>query len=184
MNVRSPSPSIQHVYRDRGQPVERRFEGAPPSRRLVEAPTPFVRLPVAQLMTRTLTCAHPSLAADVVAELLVRERVGCVPIVDKHGRPVGMITKGDLVEQLLVVGPVGTESPSTASLLPRTAMELMVPVLVTLAEDAIVAEAATVMARECLHHLGIVDADGRLIGVVSAMDLVRGLSASARRPSP
>ena len=175
MRARAPSHTIQHVYRDRGDPRDRVFEGtrAPP---LVGQPTPFASTPVAQIMSRDLICAHPALATEVLAELLVRDRIGCVPVVDRHGRPVGLITKRDLVEQLLAVGPVGTDIPTTRSLLPRTAMELMLPVAITLAEDATVEQAATVMTRESVHHLGIVDADGRLVGVVSALDIVRGLA--------
>lgn len=174
MHLPSPSHSVQHVYHDRGAPIARRFEGAPS----------VLCGPVTRIMSRTVTCAHPALAVEVISELLVRERVGCIPVVDKCGRPVGVITNRDLVEQLLVVVPVGGDSPTTASLLPRTAIELMVPDFVTVAQDATVELAATVMTRECVHHLGVVDADGRLIGVVSTTDIVRSLSASAPRPSP
>ncbi len=185
MRARAPSHTIQHVYRDRGDPRDRVFEGTSVPPPLGALSAPFARSPVAQIMSRDLVCAHPALATEVLAELLVRDRIGCVPVVDKHGRPVGLITKRDLVEQLLAVGPVGTDIPTTRSLLPRTAMELMLPVAITLAEDATVEEAATVMTRESVHHLGIVDAEGRLVGVVSALDIVRGLAvpepASAQR---
>ena len=176
MRARALSHTIQHVYRDRGDPRDRVFESTGAAPPLGGLPTPFAITPVAQIMSRDLICAHPALATEVLAELLVRDRIGCVPVVDKHGRPVGLITKRDLVEQLLAVGPVGTDTPTTRSLLPRTAMELMLPVAITLAEDATVEEAATVMTREAVHHLGIVDADGRLVGVVSALDIVRGLA--------
>ena len=176
MRARAPSHTIQHVYRDRGVASDRVFGRPPAALPLGERSASFARSPVAQIMSRDLVCAHPALATEVLAELLVRDRIGCVPVVDKHGRPVGLITKRDLVEQLLVVGPVGTDTPTTRSLLPRTAMELMLPVAITLTEDATVEQAATVMTRESVHHLGIVDADGRLVGVVSALDIVRGLA--------
>jgi len=173
MGARSSSNSIQHVYRDRGGPRDRVFEATATLRNL---PTPFAKCPVAQLMTRELVCAHPALATEVLIELLVRDRIGCVPVVDRRGRPVGMVTKRDLVEQLFVLGPIGTDAPATMSLLPRTAMELTLPVAITLPEDATVEQAATVMTGEGVHHLGIVDPAGRLVGVLSALDLVRGLA--------
>jgi CBS-domain-containing membrane protein len=69
-----------------------------------------------------------------------------------------------------------TDSPSARDLAPQTANELMMPLALTLGEHATVAHAAALMASEDVHHIPIVDDDGRMIGLVSTMDVVRWLA--------
>ena len=90
-----------------------------------------------------------------------------MPVVEDLGRPVGMITKRDLVEIL---------TDEKASAHDRTANELMMPLAITLGPQATVAHAAALMAMEDIHHTLIVDQTGQLIGVVSTMDVVRWLA--------
>jgi CBS domain-containing protein len=45
-------------------------------------------------------------------------------------------------------------------------------------ERANIAHASALMANEDIHHLFVVDDDGRLIGVVSTMDIVRWLACN------
>ena len=49
------------------------------------------------------------------------------------------------------------------------------PIALTLGPRATVAHAAALMAREAVHHLPIVD-EGRVIGIVSSMDVMRWLA--------
>ena len=131
-------------------------------------PTIADLVPLTEIMSRSLTCARRDLGADRVAELMVANHIGCVPVVEEPGRPIGMITKQDFVEQLVTIDRTDKT--------PRTAGELMMPLAITLPETATVAHAAAMMASEDIHHLPIVDLEGRLIGVVSSMDIVRWLA--------
>jgi CBS domain-containing protein len=138
------------------------------------APVPATRsralagnVPVTEIMSRDVVCASPDLELDRLVDIMVRERLGCVPIVDKRGRPLGMVTKLDIVEHL--VAPVAHATP--------LARDVMMPLALTLTGTATVAQAAALMASEYLHHLMIVS-DGYLIGVVSTMDMTRWLAAN------
>lgn len=140
---------------------------------LARVPTIADLVPVTQIMARELTCAQRELAAHAIIDLIVRNRIGCVPVVDDIGRPVGMITKLDLVEQLLA-GDRRSDRQDAYG--PATASELMIPLAITLGERATIAHAAALMATEDIHHMPIIDDDGRLIGIVSSMDVVRWLA--------
>lgn len=161
------SQPIQHVYRGHGIQTERSLSCAAPDPDLVRVPTIADLVAVTQIMSRDVTCAGRDLSTQRIVELMVRDRIGCMPVVEQPGRPVGMITKLDLVEQLL-----GTD----ADLAPRTANELMMPLAITLGASATVAHAAALMSSEDVHHIPIVDAGGRVIGIVSTMDVVRWLA--------
>jgi CBS domain-containing protein len=54
----------------------------------------------------------------------------------------------------------------------------MLPMAFTLDERATVAQAAALMAIEDLHHVPIISARGRLVGVVSSLDIVRWLACN------
>jgi CBS domain-containing protein len=135
---------------------------------LERSPTIADRVPVTEVMTRDLVCARPDLEVNVLARLMTDCHIGCVPIVDERGRPQGIVTRFDLVEQLAQDG---------ASV---TASDVMMPLALTLGEHATVAHAATMMAQEDLHHVMIVGPGGTLIGVVSSKDIVRWLVENDR----
>ena len=173
--TRTPSQPIQRIFRANGTKVDRFLSCAEPDPHPKRVRTIADQVPVTQIMSCDITCARRDLSVGAVAALMVHSHIGCVPVVEEPGRPIGMITKRDLVEQMVVAdGP--TDSPSSRDLSPRTASELMMPLALTLGEHATIAHAAALMAAEDVHHTPIVDAGGRLIGIVSTMDIVRWLA--------
>jgi CBS domain-containing protein len=170
------SQPIQHIYRGHGTRTERPLGCADPDPDVVRVPTIADLIPVTQIMSRRITCAGRDLDVARLVELVVRNRIGCVPVVEDAGRPVGMVTKLDLVEQMLANDRGESDSPSARDLVPCTVGELMMPLAITLGERATVAHAAALMASEDVHHVPICDATGRMIGIVSTMDIVRWLA--------
>jgi CBS domain-containing protein len=156
---------MQRVY-GHGAPNERSLHCVPPRESPESVPTIANEVPVTDIMSRQLTCASTDLEIDRLLELVVQQHIGCIPVVDDHGRPVGMVTKLDLVEQL-------SEADTGKRL---TARHVMMPLAFTLGERATVAHAAAMMAAEDVHHVPIVDAGGAAIGLVSSIDIVRWLA--------
>jgi CBS domain-containing protein len=128
---------------------------------LPRTPTIADRIPVTAIMTRDVVCARAELSLAALKELLIRNHIGCVPIVDDRGRPKGIVTKLDLVE---------SEKPALS------AGDVMMPLAITLNTHATIAHAAAMMAIEDFHHLMVVSSDHMLVGVVSTMDIVRWLA--------
>ncbi len=171
-HMASGTQPIQRIYNGRGTTVERPLTCPACDPELPRVPTIADLVPVTEVMTRLVTCARRDLDSARVVELMVRNRIGCVPVVEEPGRPIGMITKLDVVEQVLA----NDHGESDNRLTPRTANELMMPLAITLGDRATVAHAAALMATEDVHHIPIVDVEGRLIGIVSTMDIVRWLA--------
>ena len=163
--------STQHVYRGRGDhsvrvPV---CEDAEPIE--IQIPTIADSVPATWIMSRDVVCARDDLDVDALVELMVRKRIGCVPIVDHDGCAIGMVTKQDLIEQLLAV----RNCDSGAALVAR---QLMMPLAFTLDEHATIAHVVAMMNVEAVHHIPIVADSGCVIGVVSTFDVVRWLAAN------
>lgn len=165
------SPPTQHVFRGRGSQMVRVPICETEGEGLLQVPTIADLVPVRRIMSRDVVCAREDLDVGALVDLMVRRRIGCVPVIDERGRPIGMVTKTDVVEQRLAAIAHGGPPAMTAG-------ELMMPLAITLDEHATVAHAAAMMAVEDFHHVAIVSDGGALIGVVSTMDIVRWLAAN------
>jgi CBS-domain-containing membrane protein len=158
--------STQHVYERRGDRTIRvpiSVDDAPADDRV---PTIADQVPVRWIMSRDVICARENLDLDTLVELVVNHRIGCVPVVDSMGMPIGMVTKQDLVEHVLM--------PPVERVL--DVKHLMMPLAFTLDEHASVARAAAMLAAEGIHHVPVVSEGGQVVGVVSSSDIVRWLA--------
>lgn len=150
---------------------------------------------VEQVMSRDVVSVSPETPLREVVELVEGKVYRAVPVVEKD-RPVGMITNLDLVERggLLVrielLGSLSDAERASAlnRLGGRTAREVMTPDPVTVVAGATVAAVADVMAHKRLKRLPVVDGAGRLLGIVSRLDLLRTVAeafqASPEEPRP
>lgn len=131
------------------------------------------RVPLRDMMTRDVMCARPDLDVSAVVALMIRHHLGCLPVVDERRRPIGMITKFDVVEQLdAMMQSLGTGSPLPSDLSARNADEVMMPIALVLDENATVAHAASLMTTEDTHHVLVVNRSSELVGIVSTKDVV------------
>jgi CBS domain-containing protein len=107
-----------------------------------------------------VTCTPAASVADVV-RMMEESSVGCV-IVTREDRPVGIVTDRDLVLRVLRKGrdPTRTRAEQVMSPDPETAPDVLEPI-----------EAATRMREARVRRLPVVDAGGRLIGIVTLDDL-------------
>jgi CBS-domain-containing membrane protein len=132
------------------------------------------RVSVRAIMSREVSCARSDLDIATVTHLIIGHHIGCLPIVDERRRPIGIITKFDLVEQLDAAMQLARRgSPLPSDLAAQTAGDVMMPIALTLDEHATIAHAAAMMISETTHHVLVVSHDDTLVGVVSAQDIVR-----------
>jgi len=163
--------STQYVFRGRGEHSVRVpiCDAATPSE--MRIPTIADAVPARWIMSRDVVCARDNLDVDALIDLMVHKRVGCVPIVDHDGCPIGMVTKQDLLELV-----IAAREPDAAT--PLVTRQLMMPLAFTLDEHATIAHAAAMMSVEGVHHVPIVAESGCLLGVVSTLDIVRWLATN------
>ena len=146
---------------------------------------------VSALMSRDVICILADLDVGSVAWLLSSKHIGGLPVVDEQRRPHGMITKSDLLRALgegrLDGAPFDAfdafdafdptdDAPPTA----WTAAALMSPaVTVSVWDDIEIA--ARLFLDKGFRSAPVVDDQDRLVGVISTLDLLRGLPALAKR---
>jgi hypothetical protein len=114
---------------------------------------------VEEIMNREVFCLRPEDSADDALGDLVALGITGAPVVDGQGRPLGVLSLRDLV---------GRRRGDTAG-------EVMTrPAAVVRDIDAI-AQAGRLLAASGYHRLVVIDQDARVVGIVSALDVVRGL---------
>lgn len=131
---------------------------------------------VADIMSRELISVGLWLPIARLALLLVDENIGGVPVVDDVGRPVGMVSKTDILSELgdsMPEAPGRGECEEDVARPERTAEDLMTHPLVTIVESASIRQAAALMTSRRVHRLGVTDSENRLVGMVTMTDIVR-----------
>jgi CBS domain-containing protein len=128
---------------------------------------------VQAVMSRDVVCVTPGTGIDAVATLLIERGYSGVPVVDASGVPVGVVSKTDLVRASREIEPHERDE--------RCVGDIMMPVAFSLAEDATLGMVASMMACEGVHRVPVVDAAGRIVGIVTTLDLVRWIARVGAR---
>jgi CBS domain-containing protein len=98
-----------------------------------------------------------------VADTMRREDIGSLPVIDAGARTlIGMVTDRDIVVKIVAEG---------RDIQSATVKDAMTPNPVSVREDDDVNEAVQVMARRQVRRLPVVDANGKLTGIVSQADI-------------
>lgn len=134
---------------------------------------------VRDVMTRDVAVVGRDAAFKDIVRTLQDRQVSALPVVDGGGRVLGVVSEADLLhkEEFRDSDPDRYTQLRRLSDLAKagsvTAGELMTRPALTVTADATLAQAARTMARAKVKRLPVVDADGRLEGVVSRVDLLK-----------
>lgn len=136
---------------------------------------------VRDVMTQEVVTVNEHASFKDVAMLIAERRVSAVPVLDREGRVLGVVSEADLVlkEEYPEGPPEGRmfqgrrRRRAQAKAAGNTAAELMTAPAVTIGPDASVAEAARLLHRHGIKRLPVVDPAGPLLGIVSRADLLK-----------
>jgi CBS domain-containing protein len=118
-------------------------------------------LRVSDIMVKDVVTAKENDKIRDVAIRMYEKKIGSVVIVDDEGKPIGIVTERDLV--YVVARALTPDTP---------AWMVMTENPVVINENALVTEAMEKMRELNIRHLPVVDASGRLVGMVSFRDIV------------
>lgn len=122
---------------------------------------------IGRICSREVDLAEPRECAQVAAARMNARNVGSLIVINELGKPVGIVTDRDLAIKVLAQGldPFRTLVGDVMSCCPHAVEE----------ETSI--EAAIAMMRSGpFRRLPVVNADGRLVGVLSVDDILEILS--------
>jgi acetoin utilization protein AcuB len=169
-----------------------------------EAPTDEQALAksVSTVMTRKPTCAQPDTGMFDLIQMMLDEKIDCIPVVDERQTLVGIVTNTDILStfsRLNILNRMTVRSAKKPSRLIdlkaskqemdaqglidthlRSVGDLMSGELITLPPDASIKDAMEAMKANAIRHIPVVE-DGTLIGIVSDRDILHALPPLGER---
>ena len=120
---------------------------------------------IKELMSTTMVSITPDTTVTDAVAIMVAHRHSC-QIVVENDLPVGIITELDIVR---LMSRIGTELSGE----PILARDIMSEPVTTVTETTTLFNALVIAAAEKIRHLPVVDAAGRVKGLVTQADLAR-----------
>jgi CBS-domain-containing membrane protein len=120
---------------------------------------------VVDLMTTEVISVSKSAGLRQAAQLMFKNRVSGLPIIEDDGTLAGIITEADFL-RLEVERQEGNRGTGD------TVGDVMSRGVVTVGPETEISEAAKIMAVQEVKRLPVVDDEGRLLGIISRADIV------------
>jgi CBS domain-containing protein len=152
---------------------------------------PLARKTAQDLMTPNPVSIYGGATVPEVVALLADASFSAAPVIDNAGRPIGVVSRTDVVvydrARHLAKAEVpayydrpdlraaATAAPAADTSAVVRASDLMTPAVFSVTPDTPALKVAEEMARLNIHRMFVVDQSGILIGVISALDLLRQL---------
>jgi CBS domain-containing protein len=147
----------------------------------------------ADIMTKNVITVTPETSVTDIARLLLENRISAVPVIE-NGRPVGIVSEGDLLRQ---VDPGAPRAPKWLELLfsrdtlaaeyihahARSAHQIMTRNPITVMEDTAVSDIVDILESKRIKRVPVVDLSGHVVGIVSRSNLLHALVARAQPPA-
>ena len=124
----------------------------------------------ADLMTPNPVSIGRETSVRDAATFLTARGISAAPVIDAAGRPVGVVTTTDILVRCQTMA--AANAPVSA---------VMTPVVFCARADATAEEVVEKMLGLNVRRLFVVDADGVVVGVIAARDVLRKLRRRGRR---
>jgi CBS domain-containing protein len=125
-------------------------------------------MPVGAICTRDVDLAEPDESAQVAAERMRVCKVGTLMVLDEASKPIGIVTDRDLATRVVAQGL----DPTTTLV-----REVMTKSPESVTDDTPVEVAISLMRNSCCRRLPVVDAEGKLAGIICLDDIINLLTS-------
>ncbi|HLZ03749.1 MAG TPA: CBS domain-containing protein [Bradyrhizobium sp.] len=144
-----------------------------------------------QIMTRNVISVDPDATVAEAANLMLRKHISGLPVVDKAGTAVGILSEGDFLRRSEIGTPrqrgrllsfflgYGGAAEDYVREHGRKVSEIMTRPPITVSEQASLPEIVAVMERKHIKRVPVVR-DGKVVGIVSRSNLLQALASLAR----
>jgi CBS domain-containing protein len=127
----------------------------------------------AELMTPNPVSIRKTARIPEAISLLIDRGFGAAPVIDEAGLPIGVVSSSDILtherERRGHAGGTGASEDQA------TVGDIMTPIIFSVAPDTPSAKVVQEMAALNVHRLFVVEPGGSLVGVITALDILRRL---------
>lgn len=147
-------------------------------------------LKVREIMTAPVITVTPDTTVRELADILAKNKISGVPVVDAQDRVLGMVSEADIIlqdadlhfpyyiqflESVIYLQSVHKFEERFRKAFGSKVSEIMTEDVVSVTADESVREVATLMADRNVNRLPVTES-GRLVGIVTRGDIVRAIA--------
>ncbi len=119
---------------------------------------------VSIVMRKDVVKSKSDISIKEAAIILQRRRIGSIVIVDDEDKCVGIVTERDIIRSIAHNMPLETRISRIMTANP-----------ITVGLDSSIAEVKAIMVNHRIRHVPVVDSENKVVGIISARDLLEGL---------
>ncbi|MFC2145299.1 CBS domain-containing protein [Actinomycetota bacterium] len=142
---------------------------------------------VKDIMVKKVITIQKDASVEELSELLLKNRISGVPVVDSDGKLVGIATEGDLIikdsdlhfpryfkllDSIIYLDSLNKFKKSLKKFLGTKVEDVMTAEIKTVKEDTPVGEAANIMIKYNINRVPVLDSKDELVGIVTRADIV------------
>lgn len=143
-----------------------------------------------EIMSKEVITVGMKTSVSELADILWKNRISGVPVLDENGNVVSVVTESDLIDQTkkihiptmisILDSVIFLESSKKTEkeikkMAGNTVQDICSMELVSVSEDTGLDEIATIMAEKSVHTLPVIQ-DGKLVGVIGKSDIIRSMA--------
>ncbi len=150
-------------------------------------PLPVDRL-VSEVMTREVVALQPDTSISQAWKMMLEKTIKAMPVITLEGKVVGILTDEDLLKRAglqqrlsVAIRMEVSEIEHELRLLegsPIRVADVMSKPVITINQTSSLGEATILMVKKGLKRLPVVNEEGRLVGVLSRLDILRQVGES------
>jgi len=142
------------------------------------------------IMIKKVITIKKDASVDELSELLVKNKISGVPVVDDGGSLVGIATEGDLIVQdadlhfpryfrlldsIIYLESLNKFKRNLKKYLGTKVEDVMTSKVKTAGTDTPVSEVANIMIRDNINRVPVLNKKGGLVGIITRADIVKSM---------
>ncbi|MEE8324242.1 MAG: CBS domain-containing protein [Candidatus Humimicrobiaceae bacterium] len=142
---------------------------------------------VKDIMVKEVITIQKDASVEELSELLIKNKISGVPVIDNDGKLVGIATEGDLIikdsdlhfpryfkllDSIIYLESLNKFKKSLKKFLGTKVEDVMTAKIKTVKEDSTVGDAANMMIKYNINRVPVLDSKDELAGIVTRADIV------------
>jgi CBS domain-containing protein len=143
-----------------------------------------------KIMVKKVITIHKDASIEKLSELLLKNKISGVPVVDDNGKLIGIATEGDLIvrdsdlhfpryfkllDSIIYLESLNKFKNNLKKYLGTKVEDVMTAKVRTVRVDTPVSEVANIMIRNNVNRVPVLNRRGDLVGIITRADIVKSM---------
>ncbi|MBC7332989.1 MAG: CBS domain-containing protein [Actinobacteria bacterium] len=138
------------------------------------------------IMTKKVITIGKDATVKELSELLIKNKISGVPVVDDNKKVIGMITEADIIKKesslpyplsfgFAFIRDLSSLTKTTEEFLKTPVEEVMTRNVKVVNEDTPLSKIVNIMINNNINRVPVVDKNNRLVGIITRADIIRSM---------